>query len=57
MKISDFPNAVIKENVDYTEAIDTLESALERQYEYLDIVLADEKENLDDLTEKMISLV
>ena len=46
-----------KENVDYTEAIDTLEGALERQYEYLDIVLADEKENLDDLTEKMISLV
>ena len=45
-----------KENVDYTEVISVLQEALERQYSYLDTVLAQEKTNLDDLTEKISAL-
>lgn len=42
-----------KENVNYTEVISVLEEALERQYTYLDSVLAEETNNLNDLAEKM----
>lgn len=45
-----------KENVDYTEVISVLEEALERQYTYLDSVLAEETNNLNDLAEKMNAL-
>lgn len=45
-----------KENVDYTEIISVLEEALERQYTYLDSVLAEETNNLNDLAEKMNAL-
>ena len=45
-----------KENVNYTEIISVLEEALERQYTYLDSVLAEETNNLNDLAEKMNAL-